>query len=191
MNDTARTVYLVVTAAPPVLRIDRLIESLHATDWQVCVIATPTAASWLDLDDLAHRTGALIRTHAGLPGQHDPLPRADALLVVPATFNTINKWAHGISDNLALGLLNELLATDVPILVAPCVKQLLRDHPAYATSVTTLTAMRAVFMDADLVTTRSSDGLATFHWEQIATTFDELTGASGETARCSAQREAM
>lgn len=28
-------------------------------------------------------------------------PRADAIAVVPATFNTVNKWAAGFVDNLA------------------------------------------------------------------------------------------
>ncbi|MFT7837709.1 flavoprotein [Saccharothrix sp. BKS2] len=190
MNDTTRTVYLVAAAAPPVLDIDRLIDSLRTAGWQVYVIATPTAASWLNPDALADRTGTPIRTHPGLPGQHDPLPHADALLVAPATFNTINKWAHGISDNLALGLLNELLAADVPILVAPCVKPLLRNHPAYATSMTKLTAMQVVFLDPDQVTTRSPDGLATFHWEQITAAFDQLTSTDDKTIHPSAQVEA-
>ncbi|MDQ2584058.1 flavoprotein [Saccharothrix yanglingensis] len=190
MNGTGRTVYLVVTAAPPVLGIDRLIESLHAADWRVCVIATPTAASWVNLDDVADRTGTPVRSQPGLPGQRDPLPRADALLVAPATFNTINKWAHGISDNLALGLLNELLATDVPILVVPCVKQLLRDHPAYTASVAALTAMHVAFMDPDQVTTRSPDGLATFHREQITTTFARLADTRDKPAGSPARDEA-
>jgi Flavoprotein len=33
----------------------------------------------------------------------------DAIIVAPATFNTINKWAVGISDTLALGLLTEAI----------------------------------------------------------------------------------
>jgi hypothetical protein len=36
-----------------------------------------------------------------------PLPPADAIAVAPATYNTINKWAAGISDTLALGILCE------------------------------------------------------------------------------------
>jgi hypothetical protein len=34
------------------------------------------------------------------------VPEADAVLAAPLTFNTINKWAAGISDTLALGLLS-------------------------------------------------------------------------------------
>lgn len=171
MNSLPRTVYLIVTAAPPVLGIARLIDLLRPAGWQVCLIATPTAASWIDLDDLATHTGTPIRTEAGRPGGQDPLPRADAVLVAPATFNTINKWAHGISDNLALGLLNELLATDVPILVVPCIKQLLRNHPAYHASLTTLTDAHVTLMTPDEVTTRSPDGLADFRWHTIVSTF--------------------
>jgi flavoprotein len=35
-------------------------------------------------------------------------------VVAPATFNTINKWAQGISDTLALGLLNEATGLGLP-----------------------------------------------------------------------------
>jgi phosphopantothenoylcysteine decarboxylase len=41
-------------------------------------------------------------------------PDADAILAAPLPFNTINKWAVGISDTLALGLLNELLVDGPP-----------------------------------------------------------------------------
>lgn len=37
------------------------------------------------------------------------LPLATAIAVVPATFNTINKWVAGISDTFALGILNEAI----------------------------------------------------------------------------------
>lgn len=53
------------------------------------------------------------------PDEPDVLPPADAFVVAPATFNTIDKWAQDISDTLALGLLNEAadlvgLAEDLP-----------------------------------------------------------------------------
>lgn len=37
------------------------------------------------------------------------LPHADVILVAPATYNTINKWALGVTDNYALGILAEAL----------------------------------------------------------------------------------
>lgn len=75
-----------------------------------------------------------------------PLPKADAVVVASATFNTINKWAAGISDTAALGVLNELLGAGVPITVVPCVKAVLRQHPAYAASVERISGAGAVFL---------------------------------------------
>ncbi|MFD7659954.1 flavoprotein [Actinosynnema sp. NPDC059797] len=149
MSDTPRWLYLVVCAAPPVLGIDQAITLLGADGRRVCLIATPTAATWIDLDDLAARTGCLTRSTALPPGQQESLPRADAVLAAPLTFNSINKWAGGISDCLALGVLNELLSTDVPIIAAPCVKPSLRSHPAYRPSIEVLTTNGVTFLDTD------------------------------------------
>ena len=53
------------------------------------------------------------------------------MLVCPATFNTLNKWALGINDTVALGLLNEALGRQVPTFVVPWVNDALAAHPAY------------------------------------------------------------
>ncbi|MFE9751402.1 flavoprotein [Saccharothrix saharensis] len=156
------------SAAPPILHLDELITMLHEDGWRACVLATPTAATWTDLNHMAARTNCLTRTVAGPPGDQEPLPRADAVVAAPMTFNSINKWAAGISDSLALGVLNEMISTDVPIIAAPCVKPLLRQHPAYATSIDTLTKAGVTMLDPDTVTTRTTDGLTTFHWAMIS-----------------------
>ncbi|QFZ18675.1 hypothetical protein EKG83_15455 [Saccharothrix syringae] len=176
MSDPSRWLYLVVSAAPPVLGVGRAISLLDAQGWRVCLVATPTAATWIDLDDLAARTGCLTRCAALPPGRQDSLPRAEAVLAAPMTFNSINKWAGGISDCLALGVLNELLSADVPILAVPCVKPLLRRHPAYQPGVDVLTAAGVTFLDPDTVTTRTDDGLAAFRWVEITA---ELQGCTG------------
>ena len=41
------------------------------------------------------------------------------MIVAPATFNTINKWAAGISDTLALGLLTEAIGKKIPVVALP------------------------------------------------------------------------
>jgi transcriptional regulator with XRE-family HTH domain len=38
-----------------------------------------------------------------MPDEPDELPAADAVVVAPATFNTVNKWAAGITDTFAAG----------------------------------------------------------------------------------------
>lgn len=171
MSATDRCAYVIASAAPPVLRVEDLVTMLTRDGWRVCLVATPTAASWIDLDAVAARTGCLVRATARPPGQDPPLPRADAVLAAPLTFNSVNKWAAGISDNLALGLLNELLAADVPIIGAPCVKDLLRRHPAYGDSTARLAAAGVELVD--LTAGRGPDGLVAFDWARLV---DALRG---------------
>ncbi len=126
--------YLVGCAAPPVQHLDELVELLHQAGWRVCVIPTPRAASWIDGPALAQQTGCPVRHDHRLPGDPDSLPRADAIAVVPATFNTINKWVAGISDTFALGILNEAIGLKLPIVVMPYAKPSLAAHPAFSAS---------------------------------------------------------
>ncbi len=78
-------------------------------------------------------TGYPVQSEYKLPEESDVLPRADAIVVFPATFNTINKWALGISDTLALGLLCEYTGLKMPIVTVPCFRNGggLDGHPAF------------------------------------------------------------
>ncbi len=138
MNEqqTKNVVYLIGCATPNVTQFVELIPLLQAADWDVCVILTPQATRFADSVRLAELTGHPVRSDYKRPGDPDTLPRADALLVYPATFNTLNKWALGISDTLALGLLCELTGLKVPILAIPVVRKGggLDLHPAFKRS---------------------------------------------------------
>ena len=74
-----------------------------------------------------------MRSEYKRPEEPDVLPRADALVVFPATFNTMNKWTLGISDTLALGLLCEYTGLKMPIVAVPCFRTGggLDGHPAF------------------------------------------------------------
>src|SRR5215472_6343640 len=98
--------YLVASGASPARELPELIAYL-ADDWDICVITTPEGSRFLDVDGIAAATGHPVRTSFKDPDAPDVLPPASAFAAVPATFNTINKWAAGISDTLALALLNE------------------------------------------------------------------------------------
>ncbi|GIJ30128.1 hypothetical protein Vqi01_52900 [Micromonospora qiuiae] len=127
----SRVLALVVCAAPPVLRIGELIDLLQEAGWIVCLTATPTAATWIDREALAKQTGYPVRVEWRKPGEPEPHPPVTAVAVVPATFNLINKWAQGINDNPALGILNETLGAGIPAHVFPSVKPALAAHPNY------------------------------------------------------------
>jgi phosphopantothenoylcysteine synthetase/decarboxylase len=158
--------YLVVCAAPPARQVGELVDLLQRDGWRVCVIATPTAASWLDTGELGRRTGHPVRSEPRHPDQPDSLPAADAMAVVPATFNTINKWAGGVSDTFALGILNEMLGQPVPILASPYVKATLASHPAFGRSLQTLRdcGVRLTAIEA----LRLPGCAAGFRWSEVA-----------------------
>lgn len=175
---SARSLYVIASAAPPVQYLDYLLDVLDDWGWQPCLILTPTAATWVDVDALSARVHGLLRVEPRTPQEPDPLPRADAVLAVPVTFNTLNKWAAGISDTLALGLLNEAIGLGLPVLAAPVIKAALRTHPAYSASIATLRSANAHIMDPDAVTIRREDGTVTADWRAIARNLDQLAPAT-------------
>lgn len=132
---SSRVLYLVVCAAPPAQHIGELVSLLIDEGWSVCVIPTPQASNWIDTTALVEQTGYPVRHGYRQPGDSKSLPPADAIVVAPATFNTINKWAAGISDNYALGVLNEAIGLKLRIVVTPYVKPSLAAHPAFAASI--------------------------------------------------------
>lgn len=153
--------YAIVCAAPPTHHVRDLITAAHERDFDLCLITTPTAAEWLanDLPELEAMTGHPVRSTYKKPADPDILPAADALLVAPATFNTLNKWAAGISDTLALGLINEAIGLGIPILAVPYLKAALAAHPALANSHRTLHDAGVELMYLD-----STVGHQTFPW---------------------------
>jgi hypothetical protein len=108
----------------------------------VCVITTPQGTKFIDSPLLERLTGYPVRSAYKRPEEPDVLPRADALVVFPATFNTMNKWALGISDTLALGLLCEYTGLKMPIVAVPCFRTGggLDGHPAFFRSLQMLRA---------------------------------------------------
>ncbi|MFJ8645441.1 flavoprotein [Streptomyces sp. NPDC093546] len=133
--------YVVVCAAGIAGDVRRLIAVARHGGWDVGVIATPHAVPFLDVPAIEAQTGYPIRSAWRRPGDPRPLPPADAMAVAPATFNTINKWAAGIADTLALGTLCEAYGAGVPTAVVPCVSAELTAHPAYRQSLERLSGM--------------------------------------------------
>ncbi|GAA3050570.1 hypothetical protein FHS39_000958 [Streptomyces olivoverticillatus] len=141
---TNRTLYLIAGAAPPARRVDVAIRAAQAADWDVCLIFTPSAYRWAtedadgEIDRLRELTGHPIRHQYKLPSQEDVLPAPDAMLVAPLTANTLNKWAAGISDTLALGLITEGIGLGLPTVALPHWNDAQALHPAVPRSVETL-----------------------------------------------------
>lgn len=130
-----RVLYLFVCGAGPASRITDMVTLAHAAGWSVYCIATRAAVEhFLDVPALERATGHQVRITYRKPDD-EPLPRADGVIVAPATYNTINKWAAGISDTYALNQLAELTGLGAKIVVLPFVNQALAANRVFTRSV--------------------------------------------------------
>jgi phosphopantothenoylcysteine synthetase/decarboxylase len=132
-----RALYVIVCGAGPAGEVGRLVDLAQDRGWTVQIVATPSALAFIDVPKLEAQTGRPVRSQYRAPG--DPkTPRADAIIVAPATFNTINKWANGISDTYALGILAEAPGLGIPTAVLPFVNSALAGRAAFKQNVNTL-----------------------------------------------------
>jgi phosphopantothenoylcysteine synthetase/decarboxylase len=130
--------HLVVSAAGPAPAVHRLASAAVDAGWDVWAIPTPSALEFVDADQLARIICHPARAHWRRPGEPGSLPPADAAIVAPATYNTINNWAAGIADTYALGQLAEATGRRVPIAVLPFVNTALAANTVYTESVSKL-----------------------------------------------------
>ena len=136
----SRVLYVVVCGAGPASAVGRLIGQAHDRGWDAHIIATPAALDFLDLDALEAQTGHQVRSEYTKPssGRGRSLPHADAIVVAPATYNTVHNWALGISDTYALGVLAEAPGLGIPVVVLPFVNAALAANPSFRRSIETL-----------------------------------------------------
>lgn len=134
------TLYLFGSAAPPVFDVAEVIMDAQARGWHVCLGLTPTAALWLaeELPELERMTGHPVRSEYKAPREPDVWPPADVILFAPATFNTVNAWALGLTDRFVVGVVAEGIGKRIPTVTMPCVNAAYVQHPAFDRSVETL-----------------------------------------------------
>lgn len=131
----SKVLYIIACAAPPARQVARLIERAQHDGWDVCLLATPSAMGFIDAGGLEAQTGHPVRSSYKEPGTPDVLPPPDALIVAPATVNTINKWAYGICDTLPLGILVEAIGKKLSIVALPFTNYAHAAHPAFGENI--------------------------------------------------------
>ncbi|MFF8031564.1 flavoprotein [Streptomyces sp. NPDC016626] len=156
----------VVCAAGVAADVGGLMTAARQRGWEVGVVATPQGLAFLDVTAVQERTGHPIRSAWRTPGEARPLPPADAIAVVPATFHTINKWAAGISDSLALGIPCEAYGMGVPTAVLPCPNAAQAAHPAYARSLGVLREMNVMIGTYEPHRPKAGGGADRFRWAE-------------------------
>lgn len=120
MSQVGRELSVVVCGAAPAAQVGSLIQLAQKRSWTVRAIPTPDALSFVDAAALEAITGNKVEVGYRSPSDERP-PRPDAVIVAPATFNTINKCALGITDTHALGHVAEAIGRAVPVVMVPWV----------------------------------------------------------------------
>ncbi|MEU5622080.1 flavoprotein [Streptomyces sp. NPDC047802] len=161
------TLYLFGAAAPPVLEISGVIEQAQSRGWDVCLGLTPTAARWLESDLLALEklTRNPVRSEYKMPCEPDAWPSADVILFAPATFNSVNHWALGLTDRFVVGVVAEAVGKRIPVVAMPCLNAAYVQHQAFGRSVAELREMgvTVLYGEGGFVPNRSGEKVP-FPW---------------------------
>lgn len=136
---TSRHLQIVVCGAGPASDVLKLVSIAQADGWTASVTATVAGLDFIDVEEIEQATGYSVRT-----GYRSTAPRGrvlqavDALVVAPATFNTVNKLALGVADTYPLSSIAELIGRGVPTVIVPFVNSAFGKRAPFRRSVTAL-----------------------------------------------------
>lgn len=130
--------YLMLSGTTTAARGTELLSGLAGLGFAtVIAIPTPNAARVIAQRELADVKGAqVVESYFDLAIR--PRPPRGVVLFAPCSFNSLNKLAHGIADNLALSVVAEAIGRGTPVIVGPSLNQPLLDHPMARASLRTL-----------------------------------------------------
>ncbi len=135
-------VYLVLSGTSTAARCPEILHGLVQLGFaRVIAIPTPNASRVVAPRQLADVQGAqVVESYFDLAIR--PRPPRGVVLFAPCSFNSLNKLAHGIADNLALSVVAEAIGRGTPVIVGPSLNQPLLDHPVAQASLRTLARWR-------------------------------------------------
>jgi phosphopantothenoylcysteine synthetase/decarboxylase len=132
--------YLVLSGTTTAARCPELLRGLVGLGFStVLALPTPNAARVVAARDLADIEGVqVVESYFDLAIR--PRPPFGVVLFAPCSFNSLNKLAHGIADNLALSVTAEAIGRGTPVIVAPSLNAPLLAHPQAHASIERLPA---------------------------------------------------
>lgn len=137
-------ILFVMTGSIACYKACNLISKLVQSQYEVQVVATPSALQFVGNATLEGLTGKPVVSDMWKPGaimDHIHLNRwADLVLVCPATANYINKIAQGVGDDLATTLFLSH-NFEKPFLIAPAMNTSMYLHPVTAESIQKLKSL--------------------------------------------------
>src|SRR5947207_10838653 len=134
--------YLVLSGTTTAARCPELLRGLVGLGFATIIaLPTPNASRVVALRDLADVARAqVVESYFDLAIR--PRPPRGVVLFAPCSFNSLNKLAHGIADNLALSVVAEAIGRGTPVIVGPSLNRPLLDHPMAQGSLRTLPTWR-------------------------------------------------
>jgi len=139
-GETFDVAYLVLSGTTTAARCPELLRGLAGLGFAtVIAIPTPNASRVIAPRDLAEvERVRVVESYFDLTIR--PRPPRGVVLFAPCSFNSLNKLAHGIADNLALSVVAEAIGRGTPVIVGPSLNQPLLDHPVAQASLRTLSS---------------------------------------------------
>ncbi len=122
--------YLALSGSATAARCPELLRRLVGLGF-TSVIAIPTlnASRVVAPRELAEVAGArVVESYFDLAIR--PRPPRGVVLFAPCSFNSLNKLAQGIADNLALSVVAEAIGRQTPVILGPSLNRPLLAHPA-------------------------------------------------------------
>lgn len=130
--------YLVLSGTTTAARCPEILRGLVGLGFKtVIAMPTPNASRVIAPRELADVAGVqVVESYFDLAIR--PRPPYGVVLFAPCSFNSLNKLAHGIADNLALSLVAEAIGRATPVIVGPSLNAPLLAHPQAQASLKTL-----------------------------------------------------
>jgi phosphopantothenoylcysteine synthetase/decarboxylase len=145
-GETFDVVYLVVSGTTTLARCPELLRGLVGLGFStVIAIPTPNASRVIAPRDLADVAGVQV-VESYFDAAIRPRPPRGVVLFAPCSFNSLNKLAHGIADNLALSVVAEAIGRGTPVIVAPSLNAPLLAHPVAQASLKRLPTWRVIIV---------------------------------------------
>jgi phosphopantothenoylcysteine synthetase/decarboxylase len=121
--------YLLASGTSTAVRCPELLTGLMKLGFStVIAIPTPNATRVIAPRELADIAGVrVVESYFDLAIR--PRPPFGVVLFAPCSFNSLNKLAHGIADNLALSVAAEAIGRGTPVIVGPSLNAPLLNHP--------------------------------------------------------------
>jgi phosphopantothenoylcysteine synthetase/decarboxylase len=121
--------YLVLSGTTTAARCPELLRELIGLGFStVIALPTPNASRVISGRELADVAGAqVVQSYFDLAIR--PRPPRGVVLFAPCSFNSLNKLAHGIADNLAMSVVAEAIGRGTPVIVGPSLNAPLLAHP--------------------------------------------------------------